>query len=291
MQQLFPRTMVGGVSLPRMIIGCNWISGFSHRSAAGDTLIRRTHHQPESVSRIFETFLAQGIDAVLGLGDADPNLEKAIALAQERTGKKMILMDEPVLNMDDTPMARAEAKAAIERCAKRGAVFCLPLHSCIEQLLNKNTETIDRLPDYLYMIREAGMIPGLSAHMPEVVQYADKNGYDVETYIQIYNCMGFLMQVEIEQVSRIIHRAKKPVMTIKPMAAGRCSPSVGITFAYATLREQDMVTVGCMTPDEADEDIEIGLAAIERRLPELEARSSPNKTAVLDGGANKYHTF
>ena len=113
----------------------------------------------------------------------------------------------------------------------------------------------------------------------------------METYIQLYNPMGFLMQVEIEQVSRIIHRAKKPVMTIKPMAAGRCSPYVGITFAYATLREQDMVTVGCMTPDEADEDIEIGLAAIERRLPELEARSSPNKTAVLDGGANKYHTF
>ena len=26
----FPRTMVGGVSMPRMIIGCNWISGFSH---------------------------------------------------------------------------------------------------------------------------------------------------------------------------------------------------------------------------------------------------------------------
>ena len=43
-----------------------------------------------------------------------------------------------------------------------------------------------------------------------------------------------------------------------------------------------MVTVGCMTPEEADEDIEIGLAAIERRLPDLEARSSPNKTAVLD---------
>ena len=135
------------------------------------------------------------------------------------------------------------------------------------------------------------MIPGLSAHMPELILYSDANGYDVETYIQLYNPMGFLMQVEIEQVSRIIHRAKKPVMTIKPMAAGRCSPYVGITFAYATLREQDMVTVGCMTPDEADEDIEIGLAAIERRLPELEARSSPNKTAVLDGGAKKYHTF
>ena len=283
MRQPFPRTTVGGVYLPRMIIGCNWISGFSHRSAAGDTLIRQTHHRPESVSKIFETFLGQGIDAVLGLGDADPNLEKAIALAEERTGKKMILMDEPVLNVDDTAMARAEAKAAIRRCAERGATFCLPLHSCIEQLLNKNTETIDRLPDYLYMIREAGMIPGLSAHMPEVVQYADLNGYDAETYIQIYNCMGFLMQVEIESVNKVIHNAKKPVITIKPCAAGRTTPFVGLNFSYNTIREQDMVCIGCFNENEAAEDIEIARAAIERRPPVIVSRNSPLQTSVIKG--------
>lgn len=49
--------------------------------------------------------------------------------------------------------------------------------------MNKNKRTMDRLPDYLAMIRDNGMIPGLSAHMPEVIQYADLNGYDVETYI------------------------------------------------------------------------------------------------------------
>mgnify|MGYP000211194395 CR=1 FL=1 len=51
------------------------------------------------------------------------------------------------------------------------------------------------------MIRDAGLIPGLSAHMPELVVYSDKNGCDVETYIQIFNCMGFLMQAEIEAVA------------------------------------------------------------------------------------------
>ena len=42
--------------------------------------------------------------------------------------------------------------------------------------------------------------------MPELILYSDKNNYDVETYIQIYNPMSFLMQVEIEQVSRIIQK-------------------------------------------------------------------------------------
>lgn len=283
MTHSFPRTEVGGVSLPRLIIGCNWISGFSHRSAAGDTMIRNHHHAPESVAAIFETFLEHDINAVLGLFDCDPNLKKAVELAQERTGKKMIIMDEPVINMDNTAAARQEAKKTIQECAKRGATFCLPLHSCVEQLINKNTETLDRLPDYLYMIREAGMIPGLSAHMPEVIQYTDANGYDVETYIQIYNAAGFLMQVEIESVAKIIHNAKKPVLTIKPCAAGRITPFVGLNFSFNTIRQQDMVCIGCFNANEAAEDIELSYAALERRLPRVENRNSPLVTDLIKG--------
>ena len=43
MSQLFPRTAVGGVSLPRLIIGANWITGFSHRGPAADQAIRAQH--------------------------------------------------------------------------------------------------------------------------------------------------------------------------------------------------------------------------------------------------------
>ncbi|NMC45243.1 MAG: phosphoglycerate kinase [Chloroflexi bacterium] len=283
MSSQFPRTFVGNISLPRLIIGCNWMSGFSHLSAAGDTMIRQTHNAPGSVSSIFETFLEQDIDAVLGLFGVDENLLPAVELAQERTGKKLIIIDEPIINVDDSPVARLEAKKKIDECAKRGATFCLPLHSCIEQLVNKNTMTINRLPDYLYMIREAGMIPGLSAHMPEVIQYADLNEYDVETYIQIYNCMGFLMQVEIESVAKIIQNAKKPVITIKPLAAGRTSPFVGLNFVFNTIREQDMVAIGCFDSNEAAEDIEFTRAAIERRPPNITNRNSPLETSVIKG--------
>jgi hypothetical protein len=90
------------------------------------------------------------------------------------------------------------------------------------------------------------------------------------------------MQVEIEFVHNVIWNAKKPVMTIKPLAAGRCTPLVGLNFSYATLRPQDMVTVGCFSPDEVHEDVEIALAALERRRPDLEGRGSPNKTVIME---------
>ena len=138
------------------------------------------------------------------------------------------------------------------------------------------------MPDYMDMIRQHGMIPGLSAHMPELIQYSDDNEYDVQTYIQIYNCMGFLMQVEVEGVNSVIWNAKKPVMTIKSMAAGRCTPFVGLTFSYTTLRPCDMVTLGAFTPDEVHEDVEIALATLEHRHPLLGKRSSPVMTSLLE---------
>jgi len=46
--------------------------------------------------------------------------------------------------------------------------------------------------------------------------------------------MGYLMQIEVELLHRIVWNAKKPVMTIKPMAAGRVKPFVGISFSNAT---------------------------------------------------------
>ena len=278
---LFPRTQVGGVSLPRMIIGTNWILGYSHTSAAADSQIKNRFNTKEAVADILGAYLEYGVDAVMCPLSGSDILVNGIRLAQDRTGRKMTIIDTPILNVDDNPKARVEARQTIEASRKLGAAFCLPHHYCAEQLVNKNKGTMDRLPDYLSMIREAGMIPGLSAHMPELIVYSDMNEYDVETYIQIYNCAGFLMQVEIEYIHKVIWSAKKPVMTIKAMAAGRVSPFVGLTFSYATLRPCDMVTVGCHTVDEVHEDIEITLAAMERRQPDLEGRSSPKKSDIM----------
>ena len=277
----FPRTTVAGVSLPRMLIGTNWILGWSHKSPSADGMVVARNRNKESIAEIIEVFLEHNIDAIMAPIAQNPIVVDGAKLAEDRTGKKVILIDTPIINVDDTAEARREAEATIKSCRDIGSTFCLPHHSSVEQLVNKNKRIIDRLPDYTKMIRENGMIPGLSAHMPELIVFSDEQNYDVETYIQLYNCMGYLMQIEIEYVHKTIWDAKKPVMTIKPMAAGRVTPFVGITFSYATIRPCDMVTVGCFTPEEAREDIEIGLAAIERRQPNLEGRSSPNKTAVM----------
>lgn len=279
----FPRTTVGGVSLSRMLIGTNWLLGWSHTSASADEMIRRRYDSAEAFKPVLEAYLRHGVDTIMAPFGASPQLVEAIRDTEQKLGRGIILVDTSTLNVDDNPQARQEAEQTVKESAKRGAKFCLLHHSCAEQLVDKNKGVIRRLDDYTKMIRDAGMIPGLSAHMPELIVYSDANGYDVETYIQIFNCMGFLMQVEIETVASIIQNAKKPVMTIKSMAAGRCSPYVGLTFSWNAIRERDMVTVGAFSPQEVEEDVEISLAAIEHRFPDLEKRSSPNQDQAAFG--------
>ena len=245
----FPRTTVGGVSLPRMLMGTNWMLGWSHTSASADEMIRRRYQSVEAFKPVLEAYLRHGVDAIMAPFDGpSQHLLEAIRDTEQKLGRPITLIDTPTINVDDNPQARQEAQAKIQESARRGATFCLLHHSCAEQLVDKNKGVIRRLDDYTKMIRDAGMIPGLSAHMPELIVYSDQNGYDVETYIQIFNCMGFLMQVEIEMVASIIHHAKKPVMTIKSMAAGRCTPYVGLTFSWNAIRPQDMVTLGAFSP-------------------------------------------
>lgn len=60
MSKPFPRTDVGGVSLPRAIMGTNWLLGWSHTSPAADKLIRERYSKPEDFLPVFEAYLDYG---------------------------------------------------------------------------------------------------------------------------------------------------------------------------------------------------------------------------------------
>lgn len=274
---MFPRTQIGGLSVSRMIMGTNNIMGGSHRTKARDSHIIEINNNRNAVADIVETYLSYGIDTIIGCLVNHSFAMDGIRLAEQRTGKHVTVIELAIIDTADNDQARKESDAFFKKCAGSGIEICMPLHMCVENLVNKGKEKIERIEDYLYMIRDHNMIPGLSAHMPEIILYTDKNGYDVESYIQIYNAIGFLMQVEVETVNNIIWNAKKPVLTIKPMAAGHLNPFVGLTFVWNSIREQDMVAVGCMTPGEVHEAVEYSMAAIEHRHPVVEGRQHQYK--------------
>jgi len=281
MSDSFPRTAIGDLSVSRMVIGTNWFFGYSHTSAAKDKFIKELQDR-ERIAAILEVFFKHGVDTIIGGGG--PALRDAMKDAEDRTGRKGILITTPHFNILPGGDPNLEPEAVFDRLAAAGADVCMP-HQCItDALVDRMHKTIRDLDQYTAMIRERGMIPGLSTHMPETVLLADEMGADVETYIQLYNAAGFLMQVEADWVMRVIRNARKPVLTIKPLAAGRLLPPVGLSFVWNTIREQDMMAIGTTTPDEAKEVIDLSLDFLDRRLPSNELQTTRSKR-LLDAAA------
>jgi hypothetical protein len=260
-----------------LIVGSNWFLGYSHTSLAKDRLIRKWQTR-EQVTAILIAFLNEGVDAVM----CPPSqlMEEAVQQAEQVVGRRMIRIVTPIFNIQPGGPFESEPEVMLDECLRLNATFCMPHQAVTDALLDRMSGEIRDLGKYTAMIRERGMIPGLSTHMPESVVYADRMQADVETYIQIYNAAGFLMQVEVDWVNRIIHEAQKPVMTIKPLAAGRLQPLVGLAFVWSTLRSQDMVTIGTSSPEEACEVVEISRSLLANQAPAYELQRTRSKLSL-----------
>ena len=280
---LFPRTTVGGVSVSRMIIGSNWFTGYSHTSNAKDKFICSYAKNPKHIADILEVFLRAGVDTVMGSISID-EFYYGILEAQDRTGIKLHIISTPGLPWGPSTPSQGfdlgEVERQLDSEAARGVTFLMPHQSTTDSLVDRCTRKIRQMDPICRLIRERNMIPGLSTHMPESIIYADESGLDVESYISIYNAQGFMMQVEVDWTSHIIREAKKPVMTIKPMAAGQIRPFQAMHFVWNTLRSQDMVTVGTMTPDEAQELVDMSLQILEGQGNEITLQTTRSKQSV-----------
>ncbi|MCX7014231.1 MAG: hypothetical protein NTW86_17045 [Candidatus Sumerlaeota bacterium] len=281
----FPRTTVGGVSLSRMIIGTNWFLGYSHCTKAKGTYLRKNVADRNKIADIIEVFLRAGVDTIM-CPHTKTILPEAIQEAEDRAGVKAVIVSTPGFTATPrTPFDGfdlKEVEQVLDEETRKGVAVCMPHVSVTDKMVDKCTREIRRMDVICRLIRERGMIPGLSTHTPETVVFADESGLDVETYIQIFNAMGFLMQIEVDWVARLIQKAKKPVMAIKPMAAGQLRPFQALTFVWNAIRERDMVAVGTMCPEEAEELIDLSLSILAKRPSGLDLQETRSK-AILTG--------
>ncbi|HNS32214.1 MAG TPA: hypothetical protein PKN36_04480 [bacterium] len=284
MDKKFPRTEVGGISLPRMIIGTNWFLGYSHCTKAKSLYIQNNVRSRNKISEILEVFFSYGINAVMGRASTEKPLAEAIRQAEDKTGTKAIIISTPSFPVSPvTPeegFENGQTRKILDEEAASGTAICLPHQCTTDAMIDRCTRKIRKFDGLVKLIRERKMVPGLSTHMPEGIVFADESALDIETYISIYNALGFLMQVEVDWISKVINNAQKPVMVIKPMAAGHIRPFQALTFVWNTIRDRDMVAVGTMSPDEAKELVELSLAILEKRKAGVELQRTRSKSVL-----------
>ncbi len=280
----FPRTLVGDLSVSRMIIGTNWFLGYTHCTAAKSQSVERIVTNVNAIADIIEVFFRNGVDAIM-CPHTQTCMFDAIHEAEQRTGVQAIIISTPSFTTNTrTPFEGfdlGEAEHILDQEVAKGVQICMPHTSTTDVMVDKCTRQVRQMDSLCRLIRQRGMIPGLSTHIPETIVFADETELDVESYIQPFNLAGYLMQLEVDWVGRLIQNARKPVMTIKTMAAGQIRPYQALTFTWNAIRECDMVAVGTMAPEEAQELVELSLDILARRPVSAALQQTRSKSTVL----------
>jgi len=271
----FPQTSIGGVQVSRLLCGSNVFFGFSHFSAARDKWLQK-HFTVERIADVLTGCLEQGVNGIVS--GPQPRLHEAIKIAEQRTGREMVWVC--------TPGAGGEActgqiEEDIDWCARHDVKVCMPHPVWTDARLIISQNRIDQGPETLACIRQHGMVPGFSTHRIETVIVSDKQGYDAEVYIQLYNALGFLLPVETDWAARIINDTPKPIIAIKPLAAGRLIPPTGLHFSFGTIKPIDMVCIGLMSVEEAEESIAIARKILTASDEEVDLAVTRSKAHLL----------
>jgi len=126
---------------------------------------------------------------------------------------------------------------------------------------------IDRAADYLKAVRQAGVAVGLGTHQPEIIEYAEERGWDLDFYMaSFYNISRTpresmmvtgvaaydeeqYLPDDRDRMTRLIRRVAKPVLAFKVLAASRhCDTQDHVRdafrYAYTHVKPTDAVVVG-----------------------------------------------
>lgn len=267
----FPTTDIGGIEISRLVCGSNPFFGYSHFSHARDTWLKK-YFTVDRIAEVLHACVEEGINAVVS--GMEERMGQAIEKVREVTGVHV--------NWICTPggMTLDECLDGVRWCADHHVEICMPHPSYTDNNLLIAETRIRGAERITELVRELGMVPGFSTHRPETVTVGDRAGYDIETYIQPYNPIGFLCAVETDWACRIINGTPKPIICIKPLAAGRVLPPTGLGFVYNSVKPNDTVACGFMSPEEAQEDIGIARQILAGLEVEVELTDSRSKMAL-----------
>lgn len=277
----FPTTHIGPFELSRMLIGTNPFFGYSHFSHARDTWLRR-YFTPERIYEVIEACARQGLNGIVsGAGTHfNTGLKPILEEVERNTGVHVAWIG--------TPAGRTleELLEEVRAAADRGVEICMPHQMYTDNMLVPNEGRLIGYEEAAQLIRDLGMVPGLSTHRPETITTCDKAGYDVAAYIQPYNPIGFLCPLETDSVARFINGTGKPVIVIKPLAAGRVLPPTGLNFCYSTIKPIDTVCIGMLSVEEVEEDVNLArsiIAGVEAQRQYTYSRSKKVHTQEATG--------
>ena len=253
LENLLPTIRMGKYRITKLVLGGNPIYGHSHFNRLYSQHLR-DYHTPKRVVELLRACTKSGINTWQNsytqrtVADIQKCREEGIPFHWLLLGKS---------NWVERP-------AFIEEAAVHKPIGIAPHGSSCERLHREGRLKV--LRDMLKRIRQTGVLVGMSAHNPEVIQIAEDEGWDVDYYMvcmyyhnrsdgEFKKLLGEVPMGEVylpndrERALKVIRGANKPCLVYKVLAAGRANLSTrGVREAFKVAlrgtKKNDAMIVG-----------------------------------------------
>jgi len=255
-----PTVTIAGVTIPRMIVGCNPIGGWSHLSRYM-TLAMTEYYTLERTVSFLRECESKGLDVWLTYWDEKPL--KALKTLWEQ-GSKI----RPYF------LGNLEQNGSLSKDVLQYRPIWYVHHGNVTDSLFRAGKQ-EQVHDFIKKVHdELGIPAGISAHNPDCIKYAEDKGWEAD----LYQCCLYYVTRPQEEIRAklgsvplgepfldkdrdtmldVIRQVKKPCLAFKILGAQRlCETDYGVEEAFADalrrIKKTDAIIVG-MWPRFKDE--------------------------------------
>jgi hypothetical protein len=246
-----PKVSFGNVEISRLVVGANPFNGGSHFNPLLDQLMA-DWNTPERVCQTLLQCRQNGINAYQcsNKGVTQPHLD----LFRTQGGQMHLIAIDP-------------NKTQVEETVRRSGAGALYHHGEVTDVLFRAGK-MDQVQEYTKRLRQTGVRVGIGTHKPEVVEYVEERGWDVDFYVlcvynrtrtpeEIRKLLGVLplpaselyLETDPPRAYQVARQTPKTCFLFKILAAGRLTRSpeeVDKAFkdAFDNIKPQDCIVVG-----------------------------------------------
>lgn len=244
-----PQIRLGKHSISRLVCGANCFSGGSHLSVFVNHQMKE-YYTPRQILKTLARCEEVGVTCwQSGLGSHD------LYKRHVAEGGKMRLIAIDSGGAD-----------SIRQLAEAGTVAIAHHGETTDSLFKQGK--LEQIGDYLKKVRDAGLVAGVSTHMPDVVDAVESKGWDLDYYMTcvyerhrsaaaLKKLLGHVpiptpevyLEEDPPRMHKMIRQTRRPCLAFKILAAGRLSERrewVVRAFqqTFAAIKPTDGVIVG-----------------------------------------------
>ena len=243
-----PLINFGKYLLSRLICGSNPFNGGSHLSVFVNREMRR-YYTPEQILKTLRRCQQVGINCWQATGENYKLYRRFI----EKGGKMHYV------SLGSKP-------TDIEGLSKAGTIGIAHHGERTDRLFKAGK--LDEIHDYLKRVRDAGLMVGVSTHMPSVIEAIETKGWDVDFYMacvyerhrsatELEKLLGqapirvgdVYLPKDPPRMFKVMRQSQKPCLAFKILAAGRLSErkawvEKAFRETFQSIKPNDAIIVG-----------------------------------------------